>query len=71
MIAVGFPRARARRPRSSRISQKVGAAAVALTQGADGLAILGLPLMNGYFTVFDGEADGGRGTINFATIKAP
>lgn len=49
----------------------MGAAAVALTQGADGLAILGLPLMNGYFTVFDGEADGGRGTINFATIKAP
>jgi hypothetical protein len=30
-----------------------------------------MPLMNGYFTVFDGEADGGRGTINFATIKAP
>jgi hypothetical protein len=32
-------------------------------------AILGLPLMNGYFTIFDGEADGGRGAIRFATKK--
>jgi hypothetical protein len=31
--------------------------------------ILGLPLMNGYFTIFDGEADGGRGVIRFATSK--
>jgi hypothetical protein len=23
--------------------------------------------MNGYFTIFDGEADGGRGVIKFAT----
>jgi aspartyl protease len=48
---------------------KVGAAAAALTPGQAGLAILGLPLMNGYFTIFDGEADGGRGVIRFATIK--
>jgi hypothetical protein len=45
----------------------VGQAAAAITQGQDGLAILGLPLMNGYFTIFDGEADGGRGVIRFAT----
>jgi len=45
---------------------KVGSAMAAITKGQDGLAILGLPLMNGYFTIFDGEADGGKGTINFA-----
>jgi hypothetical protein len=48
---------------------KVGAAAAAFTSGQEGLAILGLPLMNGYFTTFDGEADGGRGVIKFATSK--
>jgi Eukaryotic aspartyl protease len=46
---------------------KVGAAMAALTEGQAGLAILGLPLMNGYFTIFDGEADGGRGVLKFAT----
>jgi len=25
--------------------------------------------MNGYFTIFDGEADGGRGAIKFAASK--
>jgi hypothetical protein len=45
---------------------KVGAALPAITVGDDGFAILGLPLMNGYFTVFDGEADKGRGAIRFA-----
>jgi hypothetical protein len=45
----------------------VGQAAAAITKGQNGLAILGLPLMNGYFTIFDGEADGGRGVIRFAT----
>jgi len=45
----------------------VGQAAVAITTGQDGLAILGLPLMNGYFTIFDGEAAAGRGEIRFAT----
>jgi hypothetical protein len=32
--------------------------------------ILGLPLMNGYFTVFDGEADGGKGVVGFAALKS-
>jgi len=50
-------------------TQNVGAAAAAITPGEAGLAILGLPLMNGYFTIFDGEADGGRGVIRFATSK--
>jgi len=50
-------------------TQNVGAAAAAITVGDPGFAILGLPLMNGYFTIFDGEADGGRGVIKFATRK--
>lgn len=45
---------------------RVGEAAVAITRGEPGLAILGLPLMNGYFTIFDGEADGGKGVVKFA-----
>jgi hypothetical protein len=48
-------------------TEQVGAAMAAITPGQDGLAILGLPLMNGYFTIFDGEADGGRGVVKFAT----
>jgi hypothetical protein len=51
-------------------TEQVGAAAAAITQGQQGLAILGLPLMNGYFTMFDGEADGGRGAIKFAMPAA-
>jgi len=51
-------------------TQNVGFAAAAITVGPPDLAILGLPLMNGYFTIFDGEADGGKGVIKFAT-KAP
>src|SRR5277367_2181692 len=51
-------------------TQSVGSAAVAITKGEPGLAILGLPLMNGYFTIFDGEADAGRGVIKFATRTA-
>jgi hypothetical protein len=47
--------------------QKEGAALAAITLGDDGLAILGLPLMNPYFTIFDGDADNGRGVIRFAT----
>jgi hypothetical protein len=50
-------------------TQNVGSAAAAITPGDAGLVILGLPLMNGYFTIFDGEADGGRGVIKFATRK--
>jgi hypothetical protein len=49
-------------------TQKVGAAMAAITPGEAGLAILGLPLMNGYFTIFDGEADNGRGVIQFAKL---
>jgi hypothetical protein len=47
-------------------TEHVGAALAAISPGEPGLAILGLPLMNGYFTIFDGEADGGRGVIRFA-----
>jgi hypothetical protein len=49
-------------------TQEVGAALAAITPGQPGLAILGLPLMNGYFTIFDGEADSGRGVVQFATL---
>jgi len=51
-------------------TENVGSAMAAITTGEAGLAILGLPLMNGYFTIFDGEADGGRGVIKFATRTA-
>jgi Eukaryotic aspartyl protease len=47
-------------------TQQAGMAAAAITVGQPGLAILGLPLMNGYFTIFDGEADGGKGAVKFA-----
>jgi hypothetical protein len=50
-------------------TEQVGTAAAAITVGQPGLAILGLPLMNGYFTIFDGEADGGKGAIKFAKAK--
>jgi hypothetical protein len=50
-------------------TQQAGMAAAAITVGDPGLAILGLPLMNGYFTIFDGEADGGKGVVKFATAK--
>jgi len=48
---------------------EVGKAGLAITPNNDGNAILVLPLMNGYFTIFDGEADGGRGVVNFAQRK--
>jgi hypothetical protein len=45
-----------------------GQAMAAITPAQqDGSAILGLPLMNGYFTIFDGTA--GLGVIKFATPK--
>ncbi len=50
-------------------SQQAGFAATAISPGTPGLVILGLPLMNGYFTIFDGEADGGKGVVKFATAK--
>ncbi len=37
--------------------------------GADATSILGLPLMNNYFCVFDRSADDGVGKIKFASIK--
>jgi hypothetical protein len=52
-------------------TEKAGYAALAITNGEAGLAILGLPLMNPYFTIFDGEADGGRGVIKFAKKVSP
>jgi Eukaryotic aspartyl protease len=48
---------------------EVGAASAAITVGDNGQHVLGLPLMNGYFTIFDGEADGGKGVVKFATRK--
>ncbi len=48
-----------------------GQAMTTLLPGDDGAAILGVPLMNNYFTIFDGEADGGKGAIKFASIKKP
>jgi hypothetical protein len=50
-------------------ADKAGTAVAAITEGEAGLAILGLPLMNPYFTIFDGEADGGKGVIKFAKRK--
>jgi hypothetical protein len=52
-------------------SPRVGSATAAISKGEEGFTILGLPIMNGYFTIFDGEADSGRGVIKFATIKRP
>jgi len=48
---------------------KPGLAQAAITEGDPGLTILGLPLMNGYYTIFDGEADNGRGVIRFAPSR--
>ena len=50
-------------------TDEVGKAAAAITIGDPGFTILGLPLMNGYFTIFDGEAAGGKGVIRFAHRK--
>ncbi len=50
-------------------TDQVGYAAAAITIGDPGFNILGLPLMNGYFTIFDGEAAGGKGVIRFAARK--
>jgi hypothetical protein len=50
-------------------TQRVGAAVAAITPGDGAPNILGLPLMNGYFTIFDGAANDGRGVIKFAPSK--
>lgn len=48
----------------------VGSALAAISLGDPGFTILGLPLLNGYFTVFDGEAANGKGVIRFARRRA-
>jgi hypothetical protein len=50
-------------------SQQAGYTQIAISPNPDGNAIFGLPLMNGYFCIFDGEADNGIGAIKFATKK--
>jgi hypothetical protein len=50
-------------------TDRVGAAMAAISLGDPGFTILGLPLMNGYFTIFDGEAAGGKGVVRFAKRK--
>ena len=52
-------------------TEEVGSAAVAITEGDPGFVILGLPLMNGYFTIFDGEAVViHEGRTNFSELQA-
>jgi hypothetical protein len=46
-----------------------GWASLAMSPSRDKSIILGLPLMNGYFTIFDGEADHGKGAIRFAVRR--
>jgi hypothetical protein len=46
-----------------------GLALCSLWRGTDVQSILGLPLMNGYFTVFDCAANHGLGVVKFATRK--
>lgn len=48
---------------------RAGSASLAISPSRDGSITLGLPLMNGYFTIFDGEADHGKGAIWFATRR--
>jgi len=49
-------------------SPKAGYASLVIFTG-DSPSILGLPLMNNYFTVFDRSVDQGLGVVSFATIK--
>jgi len=46
-----------------------GTAVCGLWRGSDEQSILGLPLMNGYFTIFDCSANHGLGVVKFATAK--
>lgn len=48
---------------------EVGNAYCTLWRGSDPATTLGLPLMNGYFTIFDGAANKGLGVVKFATAK--
>jgi hypothetical protein len=46
-----------------------GTAACGLWRGSDEQSILGLPLMNGYFTIFDCSANYGLGAVKFARVR--
>ena len=48
---------------------EAGLAVRSLWRGSSVQSILGLPLMNGYFTVFDDAANHGKGIVRFASIK--
>jgi hypothetical protein len=48
---------------------EVGNAYCTLWRGSEAQSILGLPLMNGYLTIFDGAANNGLGVVKFATAK--
>jgi hypothetical protein len=48
-------------------SPRAGESQLAVSKGQEGGAILGLPLMNDYFTIFDGTV--GKGVIKFAKRK--
>jgi hypothetical protein len=48
---------------------EVGNAYCTLWRGTDAQSILGLPLMNGYFTIFDGAANNGLGVVKFAAAR--
>lgn len=48
---------------------EVGNAYCTLWRGSNPQSTLGLPLMNGYFTIFDGNANNGLGVVKFATAK--
>jgi len=48
---------------------RAGSAGLAISMSDDGTTTLGLLLMNGYFTIFDGEADHGKGAIRFAARR--
>ena len=46
-----------------------GTAACGLWRGSDQQSILGLPLMNGYFTIFDCSVNHGLGVVRFAPAR--
>jgi len=48
---------------------RAGSASLAISPSHDGSITLGLPLMNGHFTIFDGEANHGKGAIRFAARR--
>lgn len=48
---------------------EAGTAAAALWRGEEEQSVLGLPLMNGYLTIFDCSANRGLGVVRFAPAK--